>query len=77
MDFWSLGLIESEITASGTCIDVIATSSLPSVKESPDAQSMPKSATMSPALDCSISCISSECMRMSRPTFTFFLVREL
>ena len=41
--------MESEITGSGTCIELIETSTLPSVKVSPEAQSMPNSATMSPA----------------------------
>jgi hypothetical protein len=45
----SLGLIDSSMTGSGTNIDVIVTSMVPSVNVSPDAQSTPKSATMSPA----------------------------
>jgi hypothetical protein len=76
-DLESFGLIESEITASGTNIEVIATSMLPSVKVSPEAQSTPKSATMSPPAEPSISSISLACMRTSRPTLTRFLVREL
>ena len=48
--FCSLGLIVSEMTGSGTCIEVIATSSVPSVNVSPEVQSMPNIATMSPAL---------------------------
>ena len=75
--FWSTGLIESEITGSGMCIDVMATLMLPSVNVSPEAQSTPKSATMSPAFVSSMSCISSECIRMRRPTFTFLPVRML
>ena len=37
----------------------------------------PKRATMSPAFVSSMSCISSECIRISRPTFTFLPVRIL
>jgi hypothetical protein len=44
---------------------------LPSVKESPVAQSTPKSATISPALATDTSSISSECMRTSRGTLIF------
>ena len=47
--FCSFTETESEITGSGTCIELMATSMVPSVKVSPDAHSMPNSATMSPA----------------------------
>ena len=45
----SIGLIDSEMTGSGTCIEVIATLTVPSVKVSPELHSMPNMATMSPA----------------------------
>jgi hypothetical protein len=66
------------MTGSGTCIEVIDQARWsPSVNVSPDAQSTPKSATMSPAEASVMSSISSECMRTRRPTFTFFWVRML
>jgi hypothetical protein len=73
----SLGLIISLMTGSGTNIEVIALSTVPSVNVSPEAQSTPNSAQRSPAHVSSMSSISSECMRTMRPTFTFFLVRML
>lgn len=45
------------------------------VKVSPDAQSIPNRAHMSPAFPSSISSILSLCMRTRRDTLTFFLVR--
>ena len=75
--FCSAGAMESEITGSGTCIALIATSVVPSVKVSPEAHSIPKSATMSPEPACSMSSIWFECMRTRRPTLCRFLVREL
>ena len=45
----STGLIESEITGSGTCMELMAIWTDSSVKVSPEAQSMPNIATMSPA----------------------------
>ena len=65
------------MTAFGTCIEVMLTSSVPSVNVSPEVQSMPNSATMSPARRSSMSSISSACMRTRRPTLCFFLVRVL
>jgi hypothetical protein len=66
------------MTGSGTNIDVIATLSSPSVKVSPELQSMPNIATMSPASALeSMSSISSECMRTRRPTLCFLPVRAL
>ena len=38
---------------------------------------MPNSATMSPAVERSMSSILSACMRTRRPTLCFFLVRAL
>ena len=73
----SSGLIDRWITASGTWIDVIATLRRFVVKVSPDAQSTPNSATMSPASAALMSSISSECMRTSRPTRTSLPVRGL
>ena len=73
----SFGEIASLITASGTCIDVIVYFTLPSVKVSPEAHSTPNSATMSPAVAESMSCISFECMRTSRGTFTFLSWLEM
>jgi hypothetical protein len=60
------------MTASGTWIEVIDISTVPSVKVSPELQSTPNSATMSPAPASSMSSISFECIRTSRPTLTFF-----
>ena len=73
----SFGVTVSEMTGSGTCIDVIATLSVPSVKVSPELQSMPNIATMSPDEEMSISSISSECMRTRRPTLWRLPVRVL
>ena len=47
-----------------------------SVNVSPDAQSTPNSATMSPADASAMSFISFECMRTRRGTFTFFCPAE-
>src|SRR6266540_2224764 len=46
--FESTGLMESEITGSGTCIEVMLSLTLPSVNVSPELHSMPNIATMSP-----------------------------
>ena len=64
------------MTASGTCIDVIVMLTLPSVNVSPDEQSTPNSATMSPACASVMSFISFECMRTRRGTLTFFWFAE-
>ena len=58
-------------------LEVMATRALPSQKVSPEAQSMPNSATMSPAPDSSMSSISSACIRTRRPTLCFLPVRLL
>jgi hypothetical protein len=71
-----LGATASEMTASGTCIEVIVYSTSPSVNVSPEAQSTPNMAMMSPAVASVMSCISSECMRTSRGTLTFFRFAE-
>lgn len=63
------GLMASEMTGSGTNMDVSEYLTEPSVNESPDAQSMPKSAQISPACTSSTSTISSACIRTSRGTF--------
>ena len=55
-DLPSAALTASETTGSGTCIERIVIG-VPPVKVSPEAQSMPKSATMSPAAASSISSI--------------------
>ena len=73
----SVGFTESEITGAGTCMELMATSTDSSVKVSPEAQSMPNMATMSPAKASSISSISEACMRPKRPTLCRFLVRLL
>jgi hypothetical protein len=62
---------------SGTCIDVSVRLTVPSVNVSPERQSMPNSATMSPGAESSMSSIWFECMRTSRPTFSFSVVRTL
>ncbi len=75
--FESTGLMEREITGSGTCIEVMLSLTLPSVNVSPVLQSMPNMATMSPDPAASMSSISSECMRTRRPIRWSFLVRML
>jgi hypothetical protein len=72
-----LALIATEMTGLGTNIEVIATLTVPSVNVSPELQSMPNSAQMSPADVSVMSSLSSECMRTRRPTFTFLPVRVL
>ena len=67
----SCGSTASEMTASGTCMDVIVTLMRPSVKVSPEAHSTPNRATMSPASAEGMSSISSACIRTRRGTFTF------
>ena len=47
------------------------------MKVSPEAQSMPNRATMSPEAAASMSSISSACMRTRRPTLTLLPVRVL
>ena len=74
-DLLSTGLTDSEITGAGTCIELIATSIDSSVNVSPEAQSMPNIATMSPANASSSSSISAACMRPSRPTLWRRFVR--
>src|SRR5262245_29761593 len=69
--------IATEITGLGTNIDVIATLIEPSVNVSPELQSTPKIAQMSPAPASVISSLSSECIRTNRPTLTFLPLREL
>jgi len=76
-DLLSLGLIISLMTGSGTNIEVMAISTVPSVKVSPELQSTPKRAQRSPAHVSSMSSISLECMRTMRPTFTLRLLRML
>ncbi len=58
-------------------IDVIARLTVPSVNVSPELQSMPNTAQMSPAPASVMSSLSSACMRTSRPTFTRLPLREL
>ena len=65
-----LGAIASDITAAGTNIEDIAAFRVPSVNESIDAQSTPKSAATSPARTELTSSISFECIRTSRGTLT-------
>ena len=69
-----LGATARLITGSGTFIDVIATLTSPDVNVSPDLQSTPKSATISPALASATSSMSSLCIRTSRGTLSFFPV---
>ncbi len=73
----SFGVTVRLITGSGTNIEVIATFSSPSVNVSPELQSMPNIAMMSPDAEVSISSISSECMRTRRPTLCRLPVRVL
>ena len=56
---------------------VMARLCFPSVKESMDEHSTPKSATTSPALTSLTSSISSLCMRTRRGTLIFFPVFTL
>ena len=72
----SAGATASDTTGSGTCM-LVRLICLPDVKVSPLAQSMPNSATMSPASARSMSSIWSACMRPMRPTLTFLPVRTL
>ena len=71
----STGLTDSEITGSGTNIEVIASRGPSETKVSPVRQSMPKSPTMSPALAGVKSSILSACIRTRRPIFVFLPVR--
>src|ERR1051325_2283266 len=73
----SLGLIATEITVAGTNIDVIARVTVQLVNVSPELQSTPKIAQMSPAPALVISSLSSECIRTRRPTLTFLPLRVL
>src|ERR1044071_8238269 len=72
-----LGRIATEITVDGTNIEVIARLTVPSVNVSPELQSTPKIAQMSPALPSVISSLSSECIRSRRPILTFLPLRVL
>ena len=73
----STGLMASEMTGAGTCMELIDQLRALLQKVSPEAQSMPNRATMSPEPASSISSISSACMRTSRPTLAFLPVRLL
>ncbi len=73
----ALGLTASDITAAGTCIEVIVYITSPVVKVSPEAHSTPKSATISPATAVSISCISEACIRTMRGILTFLSLLTL
>jgi len=74
--FLSAGTSASEMTGSGTNIDVIDSFVLPSVKVVPEAQSTPNMATMSPAPTDSTSSISLACMRTSRGMRTLRRTRD-
>ena len=65
------------MTGAGTWIEVSATWKPPVVKVSPEWQSSPKMATMSPGPASWTSSISSACRRTSRPTFVVLPVRVL
>ena len=65
------------MTGSGTCMEAMERRWLPLQKVSPDEQSMPNMATMSPEEEASISSISEECIRTRRPTLWRFPVRAL
>eukprot|EP00160_Parvularia_atlantis_P014149 Unigene3345_Nuclearia_a/m.10272 Unigene3345_Nuclearia_a/g.10272 ORF Unigene3345_Nuclearia_a/g.10272 Unigene3345_Nuclearia_a/m.10272 type:complete len:325 (-) Unigene3345_Nuclearia_a:120-1094(-) len=73
----TLGWIASEMTGSGTYMDVIEYSSLPSVNVSPEEQSTPNIAPISPDLISFTSSISFACRRTRRGTLIFLLFLTL
>ena len=76
-DLLSAGVTDSEITGAGTWMDVMLTFTVPSVNVSPEWQSSPKIATISPGPASVMSSISSACMRTRRPTLVFLPLRLL
>ena len=74
----SLALIESEMTGSGTCIDVIATfERAVGERVARGAVDAEQRDDVAGARRRSMSSISSECMRTRRPTLCFLPVRVL
>ena len=71
-----VGETASDMTGSGTFIDVSDNllPAFPPTNVSPEEQSTPNTATMSPAEADVASTISSECIRTSRGTLTLFPV---
>ena len=76
-DFFSAGVSASEITGSGTKIEDRARLRPGVTKVSPDWQSIPNRAVMSPAEASSISSMLSACIRIRRPTRNFWRERVL
>ena len=75
--FLSLGLIDKEITGLGTYIEAIETFNPPEVNVSPEAQSTPNKATMSPEPASLMSSIWAAFMRTRRPTLKRLRLRVL
>ena len=71
----STGWTESEITGSGTYIEVMLILGPSPTKVSPVWQSIPKRPTMSPAVATSMSSILSACILTTRPILIFLRVR--
>ncbi len=71
----STGATDSEMTGSGTNMEVMASRGPLPTKVSPELQSMPKRPTMSPAVAVAMSSILSACIRTKRPILVFLPVR--